>query len=314
MKWSFASVGMIVLGITGIAIILLFQQITTSNENDYYLLKEITEASMIESIDIKYYRETGDLRIVKEKFVENFTRRYSESTLFIGTKYTISFFDIIEVPPKVTIMIDTGLEQYRIYNDTSNYNVVNNLTGILEFTGKNTSSKDPSKVYTKGKTFEKTYYAISKSGTNGDSRREFNEPIKLPKELDQSNISNIKPEILNTEVINGNNVGEILTARLKEPIDWVKRENSEIDLSIINQNDYIISDFESAIYNCKNKQGKFQYGMRDKNYKDDKDDKDDIWIYWKGLIQDYNQIAIIKLKVKFTYDEYEYEYDKEEFK
>lgn len=73
---------------------------------------------------------------MKEKFVENFTRRYSESTLFIGTKYTISFFDIIEVPPKVTIMIDTGLEQYRIYNDTSNYNVVNNLTGILEFTGK----------------------------------------------------------------------------------------------------------------------------------------------------------------------------------
>ena len=52
MKWSFASVGMIVLGITGIAIILLFQQITTSNENDYYLLKEITEASMIESMDI----------------------------------------------------------------------------------------------------------------------------------------------------------------------------------------------------------------------------------------------------------------------
>ena len=66
MKWSFASVGMIVLGITGIAIILLFQQITTSNENDYYLLKEITEASMIESIDLKYYRETGDLKIIKD--------------------------------------------------------------------------------------------------------------------------------------------------------------------------------------------------------------------------------------------------------
>lgn len=310
MKWSFASVGMIVLGITGIAIILLFQQITTSNENDYYLLKEITEASMIESMDIKYYRETGDLRIVKEKFVENFTRRYSESTLFIGTKYTISFFDIIEVPPKVTIMIDTGLEQYRIYNDTSNYNVVNNLTGILEFTGKNTSSKDPSKVYTKDKTFEKTYYAISNSGTNGDISREFNEPIKLPKELDQSNISNIKPEILNTEVINGKNVGEILTARLNEPIDWAKRENSKVDLSIINQDDYIngISSFKSAIYNCKNKQGKFQYGMCDKNY------EDDIWIYWEDLIQDPKQIAIIKLKVKFTYDEYEYEYEKEEFK
>lgn len=74
MKWSFASVGMIVLGIIGVMVIVLFQQITTSNENDYYLLKEITEASMIESIDLKYYRETGDLKIIKEKFVENFTR------------------------------------------------------------------------------------------------------------------------------------------------------------------------------------------------------------------------------------------------
>ena len=142
MKWSFASVGMIVLGIIGVMVIVLFQQITTSNENDYYLLKEITEASMIESIDLKYYRETGDLKIIKEKFVENFTRRYSESTLFIGTKYTISFFDIMEVPPKVTIMIDTGIENYRIYNNVDDYNIVNNLSSILEFTGKNTSSKD----------------------------------------------------------------------------------------------------------------------------------------------------------------------------
>ena len=71
MKWSFASVGMIVLGITGIAIILLFQQITTSNENDYYLLKEITEASMIESMDIKYYRETGDLRSLLRTLLED---------------------------------------------------------------------------------------------------------------------------------------------------------------------------------------------------------------------------------------------------
>ncbi len=302
MKWSFASVGMIVLGIIGVMVIVLFQQITTSNENDYYLLKEITEASMIESIDIKYYRETGDLRIVKEKFVENFTRRYSESTLFIGTKYTISFFDIIEVPPKVTIMIDTGLEQYRIYNDTSNYNVVNNLTGILEFTGKNTSSKDPNKVYTKGKTFEKTYYAISYSGTRGDITRTFNEPIKLPKELDQSNISNIKPEILSTEVIKGNNVGEILMARLNEPIDWAKRENSQINLNKINQDDYIegISNLTSAIYNCENKQGKYQNGMCSKNY------KDNVWIYWEGSIQDSDQIAIIKFNIKFKYDEYEY--------
>ena len=34
--------------------ILLFQQLTTNNENDYYLLKEVTEAAMIDAIDIPY--------------------------------------------------------------------------------------------------------------------------------------------------------------------------------------------------------------------------------------------------------------------
>ena len=67
MKWSFATVGIILLGLTGVAIILLFQQITTNNENDYYLLKEITEAAMVDAIDVGYYRETGNLKIVKEK-------------------------------------------------------------------------------------------------------------------------------------------------------------------------------------------------------------------------------------------------------
>src|SRR5699024_8809486 len=102
MKWSFLTLGIIILGITGVGIILLFQQITTSNERDYYLLKEITEASMIDAIDISYYRQTGDLKIITEKFVENFTRRFAESTILVGSGYTINFYDIIETPPKVS--------------------------------------------------------------------------------------------------------------------------------------------------------------------------------------------------------------------
>ena len=156
MKWSMASVGVIVLGIIGVMVIVLFQQLTTSSENDYYLLKEITEASMIESIDLKYYRETGDLKIVKEKFVENFTRRYSESTLFIGTKYTISFFDIIETPPKATIIIDTGMERYRIYDTVNDYNVLNNLTGILEYVGKDSRKTAIDPFQTNKKTYTQT--------------------------------------------------------------------------------------------------------------------------------------------------------------
>ena len=41
MKWTFASFFMVALGLFGIAIIFLFQDITVSNEDDYYLLKEI---------------------------------------------------------------------------------------------------------------------------------------------------------------------------------------------------------------------------------------------------------------------------------
>ena len=35
---------------------------------DYYLLKEVTEAAMIDAIDLVYYRQTGDLKIIKEKY------------------------------------------------------------------------------------------------------------------------------------------------------------------------------------------------------------------------------------------------------
>ena len=38
MKWSTVTVGVMILGIIGVSIILLFQQLTTTNENDYYLL------------------------------------------------------------------------------------------------------------------------------------------------------------------------------------------------------------------------------------------------------------------------------------
>ena len=167
MKWSTTALGLIIFGLVGISIIMLFQQITTTNENDYYLLKEITEAAMIDSIDISYYRETGNLKIVREKFVENFTRRFAESTLIIGTKYTIKFFDIMEEPPKVSVRIDTGIENYRIYNTEDSYNVLNELTGIFEYVGKegkNSTTTIGENPYTK-KTIKKTRNESNEVGT-----------------------------------------------------------------------------------------------------------------------------------------------------
>ena len=61
-----------------IAVIILITDMTTTHEQNYFMLKEISEASMIESVDYAYYRRYGELRINSEKFMENFIRRYSD--------------------------------------------------------------------------------------------------------------------------------------------------------------------------------------------------------------------------------------------
>ena len=133
MKWSFASVATIVLGIFGLFIILLFSELTVSNEQDYYSLKEAAEASMIESIDIAYYRLTGDVKIVKEKFVENFTRRFTETSTFGQGNYQIDFYQFSETPPKVSIRIIDKTTNYSIYSyNSENYDILNEITAILD--------------------------------------------------------------------------------------------------------------------------------------------------------------------------------------
>lgn len=132
MKWSFHSAWMIVLGIIGLAIIVLFIELTINSDEEYYLLKEITEASMHESLDIAYFRNTGELKIIKEKFVENFYRRFAESTNVNANSYDIKIYNIVESPPKVSIEIISNLGERTIYNSTDNYRVYSELDAILE--------------------------------------------------------------------------------------------------------------------------------------------------------------------------------------
>lgn len=138
MKWSFASVGLIMIGLFGILIIMLFNEITVSNEQDYYTLKDATEAAMIEAVDVAYYRLTGEIKINKEKFVENFTRRFVETSTFGQGNYNIEFYQIIEYPAKVSLRIVDATNSYNIYNtysvdsDATQVNVVNELSAILD--------------------------------------------------------------------------------------------------------------------------------------------------------------------------------------
>ncbi len=137
MKWSFASLGLIMMGLFGILVILLFNEITVSNEQDYYTLKDATEAAMIDAVDVAYYRLTGKIKISEEKFVENFTRRFTETSTFGQGNYSIEFYQIIEYPAKVSLRIVDPTNAYNIYTYDSSVgatqaNIVNELSAILD--------------------------------------------------------------------------------------------------------------------------------------------------------------------------------------
>ena len=107
---------------------LLINSTTNGTTHDYYELKETTSAAVIDAVDYSYYRLYGDLKISKEKFIENFIRRFSESAT-MTKEYNVSFYDIHEVPPKVTIKINS--QTSNSYKGES-LGITTDLTAIVE--------------------------------------------------------------------------------------------------------------------------------------------------------------------------------------
>lgn len=157
-----------ILGILGIILINIFGNIVVSNEQNYYALKETTESAMIDAIDWDTVRvgldqETidkvnrtfpgsmhceagvkGTYRIVTEKFVESFVRRFSQSAN-LNRQYRIVIHEIDECPPKVAITL-IATERFAYvgffdvhYNsetgeDPTQADIKNSIVGILEET------------------------------------------------------------------------------------------------------------------------------------------------------------------------------------
>lgn len=132
MSESYWGYWLIVLGIFVIVIMMLVQSVTTTSTQDYYLLKEATEASMIDAVDLSYYRMYGELKINREKFVENFLRRFSE-TVNISTTYKVEFYDLYEVPPKVSVRVSSRTNTFTIAGESTSFDVVNKIDAILEY-------------------------------------------------------------------------------------------------------------------------------------------------------------------------------------
>ncbi len=130
MKESFWGVFVVFLGVLSIFFIVLFQNLTNTDEHNSQLLKEVTEAAMWDAFDYASYRTTGEVRIDREKFVENFIRRYAESASR-SREYTIKFYDINEKPPKVSLSVQSGVVGVAGSTEIT-FDLQNRIDAILE--------------------------------------------------------------------------------------------------------------------------------------------------------------------------------------
>lgn len=147
MKYSYMGIGVIAFGLVGIVFLVLFENITVNNESEYYTLREAVKASMYESIDKAYYRtcndsrieeecQYGGIKISEEKFVANCTRRFYKSISGTGKGYQLTFYDIMESPPKVSVKVSVKTNEYKIFvfdDSTEQFDIENTLSAILEY-------------------------------------------------------------------------------------------------------------------------------------------------------------------------------------
>ena len=130
MKESYWGAMIVAFGIFAIFFIFFFQSVTNTSEHNYHLLKETTEAAMYDALDLAAYRNYGTISIDREKFEENFLRRFAESALLSNT-YKVEIFDINEEPPKVSIRV-SSLESTNVTGEILEFDIQESLDAILE--------------------------------------------------------------------------------------------------------------------------------------------------------------------------------------
>lgn len=129
MKESIWGWAIVMIGIVAIFFVYFFQNITNTDEHNYNLLKDVTESAMLDAVDKAAYSK-GMLMIDREKFVENFVRRFAESATLSRT-YVIKIYDVNEVPPKVSLEV-SSTEEGNVTSEVLEFDISNRLDAILE--------------------------------------------------------------------------------------------------------------------------------------------------------------------------------------
>ena len=132
MNKGMLAVGIILLALIALNLLNVLNNYATGSELDYYLLKETTDAAMVDAVDKYYARTCGIYRIDKEKFVESFLYRFAYN-VDASRGYKIGFYDINEMPPKVSIKIDSLTTlSFRTPTDKEAAQITTSYDAILE--------------------------------------------------------------------------------------------------------------------------------------------------------------------------------------
>lgn len=140
MSESYWGYWFVLLGIFISVIMMLANDATTTDTQDYYQLKEVANSALYDAVDYSYYTQTRQIRILKEVFVENFLRRFAE-TVNITDAYTVEFYDLYESPPKVSVKVATTTAGYLVGRDVNTattdavtkLDVVNSIDLTIDF-------------------------------------------------------------------------------------------------------------------------------------------------------------------------------------
>ena len=131
MKESIWGWAIVVMGIVSIFFVYFFQNITNTDEHNYNLLKDVTEAAMLDAVDMASYAKSAIVTIDREKFVESFIRRFAESATLSRT-YVVNIYDINETPPKVSLEVKSTEKGNVTGGEILEFDISNRLDAILE--------------------------------------------------------------------------------------------------------------------------------------------------------------------------------------
>lgn len=116
------------MAVTGLVMFNIITSWSRGDELDYYLVKETAEAAMGDAVDVTFYRDSGQLRMDTEKFVENFLIRFAKG-VDNTRNYEVKFYDLNEVPPKVSVKVNS-INSLKYNEDT--IEISTTYDGILE--------------------------------------------------------------------------------------------------------------------------------------------------------------------------------------